>query len=174
MKHLRDQAKSGMAAKINRRSGGDDTKRVMKGMPSRDDETKGYATGGVVDAGPIEGMTAKPNIARPGRKMPSMKAKPAAKKGGTNVNVIVMPKGDAPAPAPTPKPEMPMAGPPPAMPPMPGPGPGGPPPMPMRKDGGRVARMHGGRVDLDAGAGGGKGRIEKAKAYGSTPGKAVK
>lgn len=89
-------------------------------------------------------------------------------KGTTNVNVIIAPQGGAPAGGPPPMP------PPGAMPPPPpgmGAGPGGPPmpppgPMP-RKNGGRVAYASGGKVPMDGGAGGGKGRLEKIKEYGS-------
>lgn len=96
-----------------------------------------YASGGIVgESGPVDGAAAKPRLDRPGRKM----GKDKGKKGGTNVNVIVMPKGDAPA-------GPPMGGPP--MPP-PGPPPGGPPMPPMRASGGRIANLgayaHGGKV----------------------------
>lgn len=93
---------------------------------------------------------------------------------GTKVNVIVMPQGGgagggAPPPMP-PHPPMPPPGAiPPAPPPKPpmmapgGPGapmtPGGaPPPM--------MGRAKGGRVDMEAGSGGGLGRLEKIKEYG--------
>lgn len=108
---------------------------------SKHSEMKGYATGGAVkDGNPSlsEGLSAaggpsKPNLARPGRKMPGKKA---AGKGKTNINVVVMQKPDATAGAGAGPggPMMPMPG-------GPGPGPmpdaGGPPP-PMRKHGGRV------------------------------------
>lgn len=95
----------------------------------------------------------------------------AYKKGGrvkgTTVNVIVAPQGGAEAP----EPPMPMP-PPPMAPPMPKPPMAGPPPMPPGAGPGGPAmpppmmRKHGGRVSMDAGAGGGKGRLEKIKAYG--------
>jgi hypothetical protein len=86
---------------------------------------------------------------------------------GVKINVIVAPQGGGAAPMGPP----PGAAPPPPTairPPPPNPmvgamsGPGAQPapmPSPMRKDGGRVPHLTGG-------AGGGEGRIEKAKAYG--------
>lgn len=158
MKNLRATAKSSMAAKLARYCGGD-VKRVQKGMPSRDG-SKGYANGGGIsdeDEGDIDGVGAKPSMSKPGR----TKGKDKDKKGGTNVNVIIMPKeGGAPAGAAMPP------GPPPPPPGPPGPPPGGPP-IPMRARGGRVA------VSLKKdGAGGGLGRLAKMKAYGPKPGKA--
>lgn len=148
MKHLRDQAKAGRSAKLARYSGGDDVKRVQNGMPSRDG-SKGYATGGSVTPDAPGGMPARPRLDRGGMKK---KAMPKGDKKGTNVNVVVMPKGDGdkapmmppPAPPVGPPPPPPMAGPP--MPP-PGPGgPGGPPPPMMRKAGGRVNKAEGGGI----------------------------
>lgn len=189
MKHLRATSKSGMAAKLARYCGGD-VSRVKKGMPSRDG-AKGYATGGMVsddDGDEFDGMAAKKSMSKPSR----MKGKDKGKDKGTNVNVIVMPKADAPA-MPMPPPPGPMAGPPP-----PPPGPPGPP-MPMRARGGRVhedaaqdkkmvaGMIHkhetnkhtgsptkfkkGGGILKGDGAGGGLGRLAKARAYGSRPGK---
>ena len=118
-----------------------------------------YATGGAVkgdNPSLAEGLAAggspaKASLARPGRKMPG-KGKKDAK---TNVNVVIMPKGEDGKP-PMPPPGA-MAGlPPPPMPPgppMPPPGaggpPGGPPPPMMRKAGGRVNKAEGGEVDDD-------------------------
>ena len=135
MKHIRDQAKAGMAAKLGRYGAAKSLTRVMRGMPERDG-SKGYATGGSVSGGPVEGMAAKPRLDRPAR----TKAKGKSGKGKTNVNVIVMPKeGTAAPPAPPmPMPPPAMAGPPPGPPPMPPPGAGGPPMPPMRAAGGRV------------------------------------
>lgn len=104
-------------------------------------------------------------------------------KKGMNVNIIIAEKPSAGAPMPAGGPPMPpppaagpggpggpgfarqpMQSPPPGMPPMalpvamPGGGGGAPGPMP-RKDGGRT-------IDMDAGAGGGEGRLEKARKYG--------
>ena len=44
---------------------------------------------------------------------------------------------------------------------------GGAPGMPTQKRGGRTERKHGGSVEMEAGAGGGEGRIEKMREYGS-------
>lgn len=166
MKHLKDAAKAAQNQKLARYSGADNNKdgaRVKVGMPKVDGEPKGYARGGVAVASEGDEMPAKARLDRPGRKMPG-KAAPGGKKGGTNVNVIVMPKGDKAAPpadapaGPSGLMPMPPPGAGPAGPPMPPPGAGGPP-MPMRKAGGRVGKY-------DAGAGGAKGRMEKAKKYG--------
>ena len=129
-----------------------------------------YATGGAVKGGgrdgpalsegiAASGAPAKPNLARPGRKLSKKGGakkddKGDGKKAGATVNVVVMSGGKPDGGPPMPPPDM---GPPPGPPP----GPGGPP-LPMRASGGRV-------VKLDAGAGGGEGRMEKARAYGSAP-----
>ena len=118
---------------------------------------KHRASGGpAMEDGPAlaEGEAARPNLARPGRKMPGKGGKDGKK--GTNVNVIVMPHapgaggppmggpgpmtgaGPMPPPPPMAKPPMPM--------PPPGGAPMGGPPMGMRANGGRVARKSGGKV----------------------------
>lgn len=93
---------------------------------------------------------------------------------GNHVNIVVAPGGGDRGAPPMPV-HPPMAGPPmpPPRPPMAPPGPpmggpppmgapmGGPPPMGMRARGGKVS------YPMHDGAGGGKGRMEKAKAYGS-------
>ena len=147
MKHLRDQAKGAMANKLARYSGDKDVARVKSGMPDRDG-SKGYATGGAVGDMMAAGMPAKGRLDRGGRK----KGKPADKKAGTNVNVVVMPKDGGDKGPPMLPPGPPMAGPP--MPPPPGPpmpppgaGPGGPPPPMMRKAGGRVMKHDEGKED---------------------------
>lgn len=90
-------------------------------------------------------------------------------KGKTQINVIVGSHGQPPAqpvPIPVPAggpppmpPRPPMAAPPPPGMPVPPPGAGGPPGMPMRAKGGSVPKM-------EFGGGGGKGRLEKIRAYG--------
>lgn len=97
------------------------------------------------------------------------------KKGGTTVNVVVAHPHPKPVPVPVPVGGGP-AGPPPPMPPgaMAG-GPPVPPPdgggAPMgAKKGGRTGYKNGGKTKaypIDDGAGGGLGRLEKAKAYGA-------
>ncbi len=164
MKSARSQAKSMASAKLSK-FGGHRSSHAMRdgGSP------KGYAAGGGVmpDMGEVGGGPTRPNMGKPGRSKPSSKGKGAKGKGGTNVNVIIMPKdggGDK---------GMPM--------PPPGAGPGGPPmpppdmpPPPMRKHGGRVGFKKGGRVNperigmvkMDASAANGEGREDKLKAYG--------
>ena len=86
-------------------------------------------------------------------------------KKGTTVNIIIAPGGGAkpimppPGVLPPPGPVGMHQGAPPPMPPGGAPPPMGPPPM-MRKHGGRA-------YPIEHGAGGGKGRLEKARAYGA-------
>lgn len=96
--------------------------------------------------------------------------RPAFKKGGrvkgTTVNVIVAPQGGGDAPPPPMPPPGAMPPPPPHAPPGPPmPPPGGPsgPGMPP----GLMGRKHGGPVHMTAGAGGGKGRLQKIREYGA-------
>lgn len=129
VKHLRDN--SARMAKLRKLGAYGSLKEADKGehAPRR------FVAGGAVSSGSIDGMPSKPRLDRPGRKAGKSSK---GKKGGTNVNVIVMPKG---GPDVGPMPPGAMAGPPsgPPMPmPPPGPGPGGPPMPPMRKHGGKV------------------------------------
>lgn len=170
MKHLRSSSKSGMAAKLARMRG------ASGGMKGGATERKAYATGGAVgdpDDGqsPIDGVGERRSASKPSRMMGGKGDKKGkGEKKGTNVNIIIMGKGDQPGAAAAP-PAPPAGGPPPMPPrppmappgPPPGAGPGGPP-MPMRASGGRVLK--------EKGAGGGLGRLAKVKAYGSKPGKA--
>jgi len=86
-------------------------------------------------------------------------------KGKTNVNIIITQPGGMGGPPMPPPGAMPPPGGPVGLhqgapPPTPmGPPAGGPPPMMARKSGGRT-------YPIDSGAGGGLGRLEKAKAYG--------
>jgi hypothetical protein len=104
-----------------------------------------------------------------------------AGKGKTNINIIIgahapgaeqQPPGGPPAPPPP----RPIPVPPPAMPPGMPPGAGGPPPMgppPGMPPGGPppgMPRASGGRAyPIQHASGGGKGRLEKIKAYGEKP-----
>lgn len=115
--------------------------------------------GGSVTDGSLEG--ARPEGGRLARKHGG-----SAKKG-TNINIIIAPGGGGPKPMPMgPPPGMPPGGPvglhqgapPPGMPPGAAPPAMGPPPQ-MRKRGGRA-------YPIESGAGGGLGRLEKARAYG--------
>ena len=124
-----------------------------------------------------------------------------AGKGKMNVNIIIAQKPEGAAlgspmahpPMPMPPPRMPpggmppgagggmppAGGPPPGMPPMPPPGAPGPMGMPPgiigRKSGGKVGhRSYKSVKDMDAGAGGGEGRMEKLKIYGLKPSQTTK
>lgn len=107
-------------------------KAADKAEASHDSDAKCYATGGGVGPG-VEGSMPKGNLGKPSRG----KAGKGKTGKGTNVNVIIMGKGDGPKPemGPPPGGPGPMAGPPPDMGPPPG---AGGPPMPMRAKGGRV------------------------------------
>lgn len=125
------------------------------------------------DGGSCEGLAAG---GRSDRKPRGAKGK--GKKGGTTVNVVIAHPHPKPVPIPVPVgagappggPAGPMPPPPDdGAPPMMGPGPGGPP-MGAKK-GGRIGLKKGGKAKftapMEAGSGGGRGRLEKAKAYGA-------
>lgn len=147
MKDLYAKSKANAAARLSRMGG-------KRSSYAKGGDAKCYASGGSVgsDMGEPDGMPSKPNFGKPGRSGGKGKGKPGdKKKGGTNVNVIVMPsgggdKGPGPMPPPGGPPPMPPHGPP-MMGPPPG-GPGGPPPgLPMRKFGGSVkGYAKGGRI----------------------------
>lgn len=118
---------------------------------------KGKKGGGSVSDGTLQGM-------RPAGGRMARKGGGRAKKG-MNVNIIIAPGGGAKPPMAMPPPPPPggpvglhQGAPPPMAPPGAAP-PMGPPPM-GRKRGGRAG------YPIDSGAGGGLGRLEKARAYG--------
>lgn len=128
------------------------------------------------DGGSCEGLAAGGRSDRKPRGAKSGKGK----KGGTTVNVVIAHPHPKAVPVPVPVgagappggPAGPMPPPPDdGAPPMMGPGPGGPPMG--AKNGGRIGLKSGGKakgkftVPMEDGAGGGLGRIAKAKAYGA-------
>lgn len=160
MNDLKREAKAAAAAKLARMAStfGHDSE-VTAAKAAKPPAMK---SGKSFQTTPIEGGTSRRRLDRTNYK-----------KGGraTEVNIFVEPQGNQtpavpPMAGPMP-PHPPMAGPAP-MPPRPMPPPPGaamPPnmgpraPMPMRKEGGRT--------DYDAGAGSGRGRLEKAAKYGN-------
>ena len=148
-----------------------DLRRLINDHKSEQDSLKkhGYKTGGRIARATGGGLLNAMNDDAPKSK----------KSGKTNINIIINPHkmdNQPPAPgAPMPPPPRPM--PPPPMPPMPpqGGAPGGMPPgmppvggpppgmLPMpRKSGGKVGhRSYSSYEDMDAGSGGGLGRLEK-------------
>jgi hypothetical protein len=151
MKDMKNACKASAAKKLS----------GMRKAYANGGAVKAYADGGMVDdeadafmddaadqARMVDGVPVRQRLDRP-------MAKPA-KSTSITINVGA-PKAEAPA-APMVKPVVPpgippMAGPPPAPPMMPPPG------MPMRKNGGRITA----KMAKGEGAGGGLGRIEKAK-----------
>lgn len=99
---------------------------------------------------PVEGKKAKHRLDRPAY------ARGGAVKGkGTSVNIVIAPQGSSSPPAG-------LAVPPVAAVPAPPLPPGAPPVMPPV-----LGRKRGGRVKYEAGAGSGKGRLEKIRNYGA-------
>ena len=141
-----------------------------------------YADGGYLK---FKGEPVIPGMKKGGKAQPERMARKAggrAKKGGTNVNIMIQtkpapamggaPMGDMPMPKPpgglpvpmppAGAPPMPMGGiplPPPA-PPLGGGLPGGMPPM-ARKAGGRITKVAKSYKDMEAGSGGAEGRLQK-------------
>jgi hypothetical protein len=110
--------------------------------------------GGVLDGGtrPMGGRIARASGGRSKKGM-NVNIVIAPQGGGAKPAMPMPPMGASPAGIPAPPPQ--MAGPPAGAPP-----PMGPPPM-ARKNGGRT------NYPIDAGAGGGLGRLEKMRAYGA-------
>lgn len=151
-KHIKKSHEAAQSAKLHRLGAMGSLKAAKKAEHAPRKYKAAGGSAGDDSPGDIDGLMAKPNLSRPGR---GKKAK-TAKKGGTNVNVIIMPKSnDNPAP-----PMMPPMGAGPSLPPMPpkpmsgppmGLPPGGPP-LPMHKHGGKVhgkSHAHGGKVHPD-------------------------
>ena len=173
MVSMRNAAAEAYAAKMGRMglAGGDSKGEKIRTAAMGEDVGRGHTgpaddgSEGVIPTHYAKGYeSAAANEATLGKKARGQRLdRPAYKGGGrvkgTTVNIIVAPQT---------KPEGPPMPPPGALPPMPPGPPPGPPPMPPGGPlpGIPMGRKHGGRVHMKAGAGGGKGRLAKIKAYG--------
>ncbi len=181
MHSYRDAAKVSAAGRINKAKGGGIAEKVdagpsglvssksMPGVQGGDENFGNLRISGRMGGSRLD----RPKFAQGG----------AVKKPGATVNVIVAPQG-----APSAPPAAAMPPPPPMPPPMPAAPPGppagagmppmggmmggappmgsGPPMLPGRSRGGS-AYAKGGKVNMDAGAGSGPGRLEKIDEYGA-------
>lgn len=141
----------------------------------------GALMGGVLPALAMGGMGDKDE----GRMARKSGGRAKSSKGGTKINIMIA-SGKPAGPSDMMPPQGPMGGPPPGLPiPMPGADGGSPPPMPMpmpmpapaaggtppmgmpagmpmpRKTGGRVTKVAKSYKDMEAGSGGGEGRLQK-------------
>lgn len=153
-------------------------RKAIRQHETHDHPGKGHTALKLKDGGHVDGKHSKARMDRPGRKhLATGGGAGMGKKDGkgNHVNVIVAGGQGAPRPVPV---QVPVGGPPgagmgmaPPMPPRPpmGPPPGGGMPMPPgampHARGGRTY-ARGGKVEMDGGASGGLGRIEKIKDYG--------